>query len=93
MKPWTAGAICLGQACNLQGSCVFMSLATGKQIGHPNNQFAKLPATNVVITRIHELAGNNNTLTFLSQFYEEEDLCNGFAILPQEWQQILMSQE
>ena len=79
MTPQTAGAICLGQAGNVQGGHVFMSLATGKQMGHPNNQFAKLPATNAVIECAHKLAGNNNTLTVLSQHFEEEDLCNGFA--------------
>ena len=57
-----------------------MSLVTGKQIGQPNNQFAKLPATNVIVAQVHELAGNNDTLTLLSGFFEDKDLHNGFAL-------------
>ena len=50
VTPQTAGAICLGQAGNVQGGHEFMSLVTLKNIAHPNNQFRKSPAATDVIS-------------------------------------------
>ena len=55
------------------------ALTSDSLLGRPNNQFAKLPATNAIIERVHKLAGNNDMLTILSQHFEEEDSHDGFA--------------
>ena len=49
MTPCTVRGICLHQAGIMQGGFKFVSLVVDKKISRPNNQFAKLLATNEVI--------------------------------------------
>jgi hypothetical protein len=68
MEPRIKWAICLGPTGNMQGSCKFMSLSTGKKI--VRRKFTEMPISESVIRQVDKWAKKDraqNGLTFLNR--------------------------